>query len=570
MTLIIKKMFVLSYAGIGTSIGQPMEVPIILRSLAVGFATLEERELPVTFDNDFMLTLDTNLAEQNRACRMVRNYKCQWWTARKPRDLDLASILDKSTLDECLDTHDTQTTHTGASVTSTTLGPSNNDAAREKPDQSCAKCLEYGSIFSNTLIDMVNIITFANMMLTSSETQWNLDMHRASIFHSLHEAAIIKETTGCSSGVHPSSGAHLSSSGPSARVESVRRSAEEELIRLKNLPPTSHKWTWGESLTLSDVLALQRTGTMPRKEFHSGYDMPLKDGKREEDTPTPPMPETLHEQQSEMADDDLVLPDNDVSPHPNVEKMRSRVYDPLGKRRAPQIFPYNSAGNQDKSRKNISRIPATLTMGNLLILDGDDSTGGENLPDGIVSDTGPEYINDEVSIRESIEDMWEIGGSPDTPIEDMWPSGSKSDDGNDSTPIEDIWEPGSQETQVRNTTGIEDEVNSLGRSNIQKTGIEDEWPQDESPTRPIDTSSQISMNSQFMVTPSRITLQRNDFPYDGPWPDLDSPETLIPPDNPSSVPLASGTYRRYGPDDFAYLKDEMFEDKSSESDPEYD
>jgi hypothetical protein len=565
---------VLSYVGLGTSIGQPLEVPILLRSLATGLAILDEDQLPVSFGPDFLMTLDTNLAEQNSFCKIVQIYECDWWNQRKPPDLDRAHIFNKTSLDSCLQTHinqclsvNVQPQTSTTSATSILHGPSpthdqrstrtphaGEDLSMENPQaaQVCEKCLEYKYILSNTLVDMVNIHTFANMMATSSEAQWNIDMHRASTFHSLHEAAVIKETAATSSGM-PSGGAGLSSG-----IELVRSLAEEEFKRLTNLPPASHKWTWGESLTTSDVQALHRPGTKPGKGvLHSGYDAPLKDGKRAfEDTPPPSMPET--EQDGVMADEAQAPPDNTVGINPNLEKMRSRVYDPLGKRRASTLFPYDklaSISGVPKGHNSIPRIPAILTKKNLLLLDEEESLFDDNLEkqdnisQGIVDKRGLE----EGSKASPIEDTWPSAHDdipPATAIEDMWSSGSQAD--NNARPLEDIWASDSQIADNVQTIGIEDEwpsgdvkEDSPAPVNVPGKGIEDEWP----------SASQDNSHARGEISSSNAR------------PDLDSPEYRRAPISSSEAPAARPR-RFYNGENFDYLQDHMFEMSEEESSEE--
>jgi hypothetical protein len=69
-------------------------VPIIVRSLAESFATLDEDQLPIGMDRDFMLTLDSDLAEQNSHCRRVDKYEKNWWIRSKQKDLDSVKVMD--------------------------------------------------------------------------------------------------------------------------------------------------------------------------------------------------------------------------------------------------------------------------------------------------------------------------------------------------------------------------------------------------------------------------------------------------------------------------------------------
>ena len=531
------QLFVLSYIGIGTSIGQPLKVPILLRSLAVGLASLDEKDLPVSFDIDFLMTLDTDPAEQNSICKLVQTYECAWWKARKPRDLDHAVILDKSTLNICLETHINQTPspHSdnvqsqdgpGKSTTSHTP-PERDQSTMKKPraEDSCAKCLEYSQILANTLVEVVNIHTFANMMLSSSETQWHLDMHRASTFDSLHEAAVIKETSGASEDIS----SRIKRARMSSNIDSVRRTAEEELERLRNLPPMSHKWTWGESLTTPEVLALQRPGK--KSKVHSGYGEALKDGKRVEDSADPSMPESWHGPDSAIADE-KAPPDNNVSSLLNLEKLRSRVYDPLGKLRAPQIFPYDEAGTISRTPNlNVPRRIASLSEENLILLNAEEFTRDDTLEKG----SNPPLGEKVADVMEGVyippdDDM------PDTTIpveiEDMWESASDSVevghhnsmvDNPTPTPIEDMWSSGSQVDEG--------------------TGIEDEWPtvgnKDDSPASP-------------QIEDDWLPASDND----------------SAPANTSSAAPAPGR-RFYTPADFAHLGEELFEEKKSDESSEY-
>ena len=79
-------------------------------------------------------------------------------------------------------------------------------------------------------------------------------MRQASTFNLLHEAAVIKEMAGSSSALPTfrKAGKLLAKSAlPKASL--VIEMAKRELIHLQVLPPTSHKWMWGEQLTKAKV-----------------------------------------------------------------------------------------------------------------------------------------------------------------------------------------------------------------------------------------------------------------------------------------------------------------------------
>src|SRR5271155_3565719 len=58
------------------------------------------------------------------------------------------------------------------------------------------------------------------------------------------------------------------------------RKVSSDLKRLEELPVSSYKWTWGETLTEDDVLGLRRIGTRPGRVPHSGYDISLAEGRQ--------------------------------------------------------------------------------------------------------------------------------------------------------------------------------------------------------------------------------------------------------------------------------------------------
>ncbi|KAF8799490.1 hypothetical protein BYT27DRAFT_7263780 [Phlegmacium glaucopus] len=137
-------------------------------------------------------------------------------------------------------------------------------------------------------------------MATSSETQWKLGLRQASTFHLLHEAAVLKETARCSAPASATTAQHIGN---------VARTASSELTQLQSLPASSYKWTWGETLTKAEVLALRRTGTRPGAQPHSGYDLSLVEGKMPgdytEDLPSPP---TSHGRNEDVATEAGVAP----------------------------------------------------------------------------------------------------------------------------------------------------------------------------------------------------------------------------------------------------------------------
>lgn len=83
-------------------------MPITIHSLADSMAMLREDQLPIAFDPDILMMLDTDVCENDLKCRIVNQYGCAWWLSRKPRDLILSEILDGASVGNCLDIHQRQ------------------------------------------------------------------------------------------------------------------------------------------------------------------------------------------------------------------------------------------------------------------------------------------------------------------------------------------------------------------------------------------------------------------------------------------------------------------------------
>jgi hypothetical protein len=272
-----------------------LDIPIILRSLAgsLGLAVIDERGLPLDSDISFLETLDVGGHQH------VTSYELRWWT-RKPSDLNKVEIMNPSNVKKCLahfrkeksksfvlpagagagaaqnikskssDAIDLETSISGAGANAgdsilTNFG--NAGLSAETIPDACRKCPKYCQLLSDVLLDVLKFKQFSSVMSTSSENLMNIGIRRASTFNLLHEASILKET------------ADVPPLAEAPKRHHISEVASSELKRLQDLPPTSYKWTWGESLSNEEVLKLRRIGTRPGRKPHSGYDTSLPEGK---------------------------------------------------------------------------------------------------------------------------------------------------------------------------------------------------------------------------------------------------------------------------------------------------
>jgi hypothetical protein len=261
-----------------------VEIPIVIRSLAGRY----------TFDGGNVLPIDSSIL----ACldagqhRQVNSFALPWWSGRKPRDINIVEIFGASTLRKCLEHHREELRISKTLPAGAGAGPgpgrilaeasgSTGAKGKQRVDagtpisknagSGCGRCDKYRQLLSDVLQDILKFQKYASTMSTSSENLLNLGIRRGSTFNLLHEAAILKETAGIS----PPAKADTAQ-----LISSVNRMASSELIRLQKLPPSSYKWTWGETLTNDDVLELRRIGTRPGRIPHSGYDISLAEGKQ--------------------------------------------------------------------------------------------------------------------------------------------------------------------------------------------------------------------------------------------------------------------------------------------------
>jgi hypothetical protein len=175
----------------------------------------------------------------------------------------------------------------------------------------------------------------------------------------------------------------------------------------------------------------------------------------------------------------------------------------------------------------------------------------------------------------ALEDVWELGSQQDDGREEdiSHPAGTAPEE------LEDVWssasdeEEGEKETRVADTPAMaleEDIESGSGQDEGRGEDIESVWSSEKNGDEAEDeddiSSSQPSANSQFEASQSRITLRASlpAFLFSENWPDLANLEER-PPTSSTSGPRP---FRVFGPEDFPNLRDDMFEDRSSDSDSE--
>jgi hypothetical protein len=338
----------MSYIGIATSINQPIDIPIIIRSLADIIGLHASIHIPVVFTPEFIATLDLDRRDSDCNYRLVEIYQYQWWTGRKARDIDTVPTLNAETMLSCIEHYHHQLNAIANSSTNqpsaaqrlstvpssvrqsqslasssrqssaghSSAGPSNpgfsniNQSFADHPHTSrpCEKCVKFKDILSVVLQDILKFRNFASTMTTTSSNLLQTGIRKASTFYLLHEAAIIKETADVGQQVPTTSNTRM--------MVDPNEHPDSYLDRVASLPASSYKWTWGISLSEDDVLALHRTGTNPGRQPHSGYDLPLKEGRLLGDNSADPSSPTIHGQIESLPEEASFVPPHSHLPMP--------------------------------------------------------------------------------------------------------------------------------------------------------------------------------------------------------------------------------------------------------------
>jgi hypothetical protein len=92
------------FVGVATSIGQIVEIPILLRSLAQSFQFGWPEEATLPFDSDFIAMLEVGTNEE-QPHRVVTSYAFDWWNNRRSAFPTPGQRLSTATVEACLEYH---------------------------------------------------------------------------------------------------------------------------------------------------------------------------------------------------------------------------------------------------------------------------------------------------------------------------------------------------------------------------------------------------------------------------------------------------------------------------------
>src|SRR6202142_3076604 len=264
--------------GFATALGLVLEVPILIRSLADSFGKVDIRHFPLGFHPSLLATLDDGVAMEGPT-RLVESYAYNWWKQKK-EPVGTVHGFGLETVHECLNHHRQYiTAPTEAALASAAATATATATAGQPPhnpsNADCGSCIKLLGVVHDLLNHARSTQGRIDGFQSSDDAAMNANVRRAAGFQRVHELALLKEPQ-----------AERAASNDSGRVEGPKKTAikkrselvaaraQAELERLRSLPPSSHKWTWGVDITEKDVLG---TGKGKGK-AHSGYVISLEDG----------------------------------------------------------------------------------------------------------------------------------------------------------------------------------------------------------------------------------------------------------------------------------------------------
>ena len=273
--------------------------------MAESLALLDPRTFPLPFDDSLLAALDNGVHPDGPA-GLVENYAYDWWNSTTT--VGCSSMLSHDTPQAALDLHWKQNKSTPEPPIPATPMPKSAESAL-----GCPKCSEYREIASGAVAELEGLHRFAEAAETSAQATWEEDMRRAPGLYILNQAIQEKEFNVADSAPPTTP---IPQAGPST-IDGVRinrnskrvlNKATAELHRLQQLPPGSHKWTWGEELSAAEVRQLIPTAR-PNLKHHSGYVLSLPEGRcRKYFSPDPSHPSTTSAVYSPVADDTMNIP----------------------------------------------------------------------------------------------------------------------------------------------------------------------------------------------------------------------------------------------------------------------
>jgi len=188
------QMFVLGHVSMASATGFPINIPILTRSLVASiFKTRVDVGEPFGLDFSILKTLDAGTLAGDPSALMDR-YKFDWWHSTSPPFP--TEILCSPTLSQCLETHRQFTTQFESVTTfekqSYLWG---RGLHLDGPgDEQCCVCLRLRAIAIGAYDEFWQLWQMVDALETQYDVERDLTNRRTASFHTMFEAAVVKET----------------------------------------------------------------------------------------------------------------------------------------------------------------------------------------------------------------------------------------------------------------------------------------------------------------------------------------------------------------------------------------
>jgi len=325
--------FALHNVGLAAAIGQSVEIPIILRSVACDLYQLGPiAGSTYVINRDLLASLDAGCNIDEDLSAVADSYFIPWWTSDNPPPNH--GRLNSGTIHRALEHHRKVT---GIKE----ILPVKTDKSRYTWNRSvafvpegvkldCNRCRLYRGVALGVLDNIQDLRHHVHGLEVSYEERADLAVRRAAGFFQLYEAALMKESSKDADTLTNQKGKKKETTRN--RMKQVEDSAAAEVIRLSNLP--SLKWTWGSDLTRDDVLNLPSNNPLVGQRIpHSGYNISLPWGRYGQDSDEPQSPSPSSCRYSEIEEPDQGVPDilnpDDIPTHYSLFPLRHTYEDPF-------------------------------------------------------------------------------------------------------------------------------------------------------------------------------------------------------------------------------------------------
>jgi len=279
---------------VAAAIGQPLNIPILVRSLGQ-----DMYRVGMTPDRAFrpgleLITyLDGNLSSNglDDPALNVASFCLPWWTGSKMPTNSQSSYLSSTSIKSAINHYRLRLAealipfgvpHTISNLADELNKPAYTWHSSVNDDlPNCTRCRLYRSVALGVLDQLRDAHNMVHACEVANEAEKDIGIRRASGFNELYEAALKKEIEDPDSDSASIDQQSASQSGKGKGKEKQRFGPEVEALKklTKQLvmqgAMASSKWTWGVDLTESDLHSLVRGADCDYRLPHSGYDEEL-------------------------------------------------------------------------------------------------------------------------------------------------------------------------------------------------------------------------------------------------------------------------------------------------------